>query len=243
MTEHHEDLNDEGDDRLSLKPLLRTLWSYRRVILVALIAFFVGAIALHFNRTAFAALGICAALLLLGWIWRSIPQHHRGFLGNIGLTARVKADLLTELGANDVNVDSSNGVVTLRGSVPYADFREAAEHLSRRRGAHQVINELKVVHSAPARPDPYLQGFPGVTTPEGAPEVATHLSLVEMVQEALAADERVKAHLLVVRVEDGIAYLTGRQENIQANDAATEVALHVPGILGVSNDIEVLPSY
>jgi osmotically-inducible protein OsmY len=42
-----------------------------------------------------------------------------------------------------------------------------------------------------------------------------------------------------VKVEDGIAYLTGRQDMVQAGDAATEVAAHVPGILGVSNDIEI----
>ncbi len=38
MTDHHENLNDEADDELSLKPLLQTLWSYRRVILIALVA-------------------------------------------------------------------------------------------------------------------------------------------------------------------------------------------------------------
>jgi hypothetical protein len=38
MTDHHENLNDEADDELSLQPLLQTLWSYRRVILIALVA-------------------------------------------------------------------------------------------------------------------------------------------------------------------------------------------------------------
>jgi hypothetical protein len=38
MTDHHENLNDEADDELSLQPLLQTLWSYRRVMLIALVA-------------------------------------------------------------------------------------------------------------------------------------------------------------------------------------------------------------
>ena len=182
-------------------------------------------------------------LVVLWLVWRSTPQRRGGFLGNAGLTARIKADLITELGANDVNVDSSKGVVTLRGSVPYSNFRVSADELARRQGAHQVINELIVAATAPeGRPSPYLQGFSGVTTPEGAPEVATHLSLEEMVWKALEEDPRVHAHVLIVNVADGIAYLTGRQETVQASDAATEVAVHVPGILGVSNDIEILTS-
>jgi len=55
-------------------------------------------------------------------------------------------------------------------------------------------------------------------------------------------DPRVNAHVVFVRVEDGVAYLTGRQETTDASEAATEVAAHVSGILGVSNDIEIMPS-
>ena len=212
------------------------------MIFLALAALFITVINLHFSPVALAAVGVLTLMILLGGVWSSKSSRRRGILDNIGLTARIKADLLTELGAKGVNVDSWKGVVTLRGSVPYADFREAAEHLARRGGAQQVINELTVVRSAPGRPDLYLRGFPGVTTPEGAPEVPTHLSLEEMVRKALEADIRVNAYVVIVRVEDGIAYLTGRQETLQASEAATEVAVHVPGILGVSNDLEIMPS-
>ena len=212
------------------------------VIFLALAAFLVIVIDLHFSPAAIAAVGIVVALLLLGLIWRSTPQRRRGFLGNVGLTVRIKADLMTELGANDVNVDSSKGVVTLHGTVPYTDFREAAGHLARQQGAHQVINELTVDASVPRLPDSPVAGIPGVTTSEGALEVARQPSLEERVREALEYDPRVRSQVLIVRVEDGIAYLTGRQETTQASDAATEVAAHVPGILGVSNDIEILPS-
>ena len=211
-------------------------------IFLALAALFVVVINLHFSPVVLAALGVLTALVIIWFVWRNTPQHHTGFLGDIELTVRIKADIMTELGASDVNVDSSKGVVTLRGTVPYADFREAAEHLARRQGTHQVINELTVVPLAPGRPDTYLQGFPGVTTSEGGPEIAKQPSLVEMVREAFIADPRVNAHVVIVHVENGIAYLTGRQETVQASEATTEIAVHVPGILGVSNDIEIMPS-
>jgi len=214
-------------------------------ISLAVAALFIIVITLRFSVSSIAALGVLAAPVLVWLIWRSTPQRRRGFsfLGNAGLTVRIKADLITELGASDVNVDSSNGVVTLRGTVPFADFREAAEHLARQRGARQVTNELKVVAPGHEQPAPYLPGFAGVTTSEGAPVVAAREPLEQSVREALEADPRVNAYVLVVRVDDGVAYLTGRQETVQASDAATAVAVHVPGILAVNNDLEILPSY
>jgi len=81
--------------------------------------------------------------------------------------------------------------------------------------------------------------MPGVTTPEGAPEVDTKPPLEQVVREAMEDDPRVNSYLLSVSVEEGIATLTGRQDTVQASDAATEVATGVPGILGVDNDIEI----
>jgi osmotically-inducible protein OsmY len=161
-------------------------------------------------------------------------------VGNAVLTAQIKADILAELGADDVNVDTSHGVVTLRGNIPYADFRNAGADIARRRGARQVVDELSVDASVPAMHDTYLEGFPGVTTPEGAPSVG--MPLEQVVREALEDDPRVNAYVLTVRVIDGIAYLEGRQETVQSSEAATEVAEHVSGILSVSNDIEIMPS-
>jgi osmotically-inducible protein OsmY len=211
-------------------------------IALALGVLFAITIALHFSLGAYVVLGLAACLILLWLIWKSIPKQRRGVLGNAQLTAAIKADLITELNADGVNVDSSGGVVTLRGMVPYADFRDAAEHLARRHGAHEVINELEIDPATPVKSDSYLQGFPGVTTPEGAPAVVTGSPLAEQIQAAFAADSRVNANVVIVQVEDGIAYLTGRQGTVQASEAAAEIALHISGILGVSNDIEIMPS-
>ena len=118
---------------------------------------------------------------------------------------------MADLGSYHVKVHSSQGVVTLRGQVAYADFREAAEQLARRIGARQVINELTVAPEALARPTPDPEAAGGVTASAGAPEVATRVPLEERVRTALEDDPRVDAYVLVVSVEDRIAYLTGRQ--------------------------------
>ena len=209
---------------------------------LALAVLFYVMVSLHFGPVVLGLVGVMAALTIVWFGWRSKLLQRGGLFANAGMCARIRADLMTELGANAIDVESSKGVVTLRGSVPYANFRASAEVLARRQGAHLVINELTVSSSPSRQPDPYLDGLHAVTTPEGAPEVATHLSLEERVRQALDNDPRVHVHVLIVHVADGIAYLTGRQETVQASDAATEVAIHVPGILGVSNDIEILTS-
>jgi osmotically-inducible protein OsmY len=193
---------------------------------------------LDLGPSSFAAAGAIGAGIVLGLFLRGKLKRRGGLLANIELTARIKADLITELDAHCVNVDSSNSVVTLRGRVPYDDFRKAAEEIARRQGATRVVDELKVDASAPGKSASFY-GLTGVTTPVGAPETATHAPLEETVRKALDADPRVNANLLFVKVEDGIAYMTGRQDIVQAGEAATEVAAHVPGILGVSNDIEI----
>lgn len=212
------------------------------LITVAFIGSIVVVIATHFNPVAMAALVVFVVAVITITIIRARDDRPRSAPNNLILTTRIKADLLSELSANNVHVESAQGVVTLRGTVPYADFRDAAEHIARRAGAVRVINELEVADTNPTPKDDYLQGFPGVTTPEGAPEVTPFVSLEENVRAALEADPRVNAHLIDIHVDLGMATLTGRQETIQASQAATEIAAHVPGILGVSNDIEVLPS-
>ena len=214
------------------------------MIFLVLAALFITTMAFHPSpgdlRSLLLFFGIAVVLIVLGLVWRNTPKRHRGFLGNAGLTAHIKADLMMELGTNHVNVDSSNGVTTLRGTVPYPDFREAAEQLAREGGAQTVIDELTVAPSAQAQPDPYFQGIPGITTSEGAPVVEKRVTLAQRVREALEDDPRINASVMTVSVDDRVAYLTGRQGTTDVSEAATEVAAHVPGIVAVSNDIEII---
>jgi len=209
-------------------------------ILVGLLVLLAAAVDMRSNGNALAFLGVLGVLIFMGFVLGRTPMRRRVVPGNAGLTFRIKSDLITELGAGDVNVDSSHGVVTLRGSVPFPDIREQAEQIARRGGAKRVVNSLTVVarHEA-AKPDSYFSGMPAVSTPEGAPEVATRVPLEQLVREALEADERVNAYLVIISVVNGSAYLSGRQDTTEACAAATEITLRVPGIFGVSNEIEI----
>ncbi len=91
-------------------------------------------------------------------------------LDNAALTFKIKSDLIFKLNLGNVNVDSEEGVVTLRGTVAYDNLRQQAEEIALQHGARRVINELTVLHpgeSAVTIPE----DFPRVTTPEGAPPV------------------------------------------------------------------------
>ncbi len=67
--------------------------------------------------------------------------------GNATLTASVKTALLAapDLKSLGINVDSNNGVVTLKGEVKTAKEKEQAERVSAGvNGVRSVVNELKV---------------------------------------------------------------------------------------------------
>lgn len=226
------------------------------IVAVVIFAMIVVLINAHFSATACSVVGVVAVVLIMCLMLMSTPRPAKQRMQDAERQMRIEADLTSRLGNSKINVHSLKGVVTLRGTVPYANFRGAAEQLAWRGGARRVINQVTVDSAALGLPISVASGFPGVTTPEGAPRInadsesvlaSTNISIEivqeQSVREALEASERVHANLIYVRVENAIAYLTGRQESVQESDAATEVAAQVEGILGVSNDIEVMPSY
>ena len=66
---------------------------------------------------------------------------------NAGLTGRVKTALANDVGLKTlvINVDSDDGMVTLRGSVDSADTKSRAEQIAKKvDGVKSVKNELRV---------------------------------------------------------------------------------------------------
>lgn len=66
---------------------------------------------------------------------------------NAGLTGKVKSALANDVGLKTlaINVDSNDGVVTLKGSVDSADTRSRAEQVAKKvDGVKSVKNELKL---------------------------------------------------------------------------------------------------
>ena len=64
------------------------------------------------------------------------------------LTTKVKSALAADVGlktVTNINVDSTDGVVTLKGKVDSADMKKRAEHVAKKvSGVKSVKNQLKV---------------------------------------------------------------------------------------------------
>jgi osmotically-inducible protein OsmY len=183
-----------------------------------------------------------------------------GFLANTAFAAKIKATLLLDerLDATRINADADGDKVTLTGEVPSEVQRVLAGDIARLNGAHEVVNHLTVAEGGDADllPEPGVAVPPdgtdyvadmargalgGVTTPAGAPP-SQRAELEHAVCEALRKDPRVNEHLITINVASGVATLTGRANDIGAAQAATEVALAVPGIVAVENDLEIAPA-
>jgi hyperosmotically inducible periplasmic protein len=168
-----------------------------------------------------------------------------GVLEDAILTGKVKAALLLDerIGATGINVNTTDGEVTLEGVVDSEIQRSLAEDMAVLHGAHSVRNVLEVTKE-PITPQfgPTAEGELGrVTTPPGAPPSA-RAPLEAEVRRALAADRRVNEHLLDVKVQNNTVFLAGRQGDVDAHNAAVEVAAHVPGVVAVEDDIEIMPA-
>ena len=167
-----------------------------------------------------------------------------GVLDDAVTTGKVKAALLLDerIGALGINVNTAEGVVSLEGVVDSEVQRRLAEDIASLAGAHDVQNLLEVtgeplVAHAAAEYVPPGQ----VTTSPGAPP-SERADVEEVVRRALAADQRVNEHLLDVHVEQNTVFLSGRQGDVDAHNAAVEIAAHVPGVVAVEDDIEIMPA-
>ena len=168
-----------------------------------------------------------------------------GMLDDAVLTGKVKAALLTDefIDGAGINVNTVDRVVTLEGTVASLVQRKLAAEVATLHGAHEVRNLLEVHgEPVPEPTSPMATGARGrVTTSPGAP-LSERADLEEAVHHALAADRRVNEHLLQVQVENNSVFLSGRQGDVAARDAAIESAAHVPGVVGVVDDIEIMPA-
>lgn len=142
------------------------------------------------------------------------------------LTTKAKIALLTSEGleALDVDVDSTNGVVTLHGVVANAEQRARAESVvARISGVEKVRNFLQIVaRGAEARVD-----------------VADE-QIEERVETALEADRQLaRSDIEVGSVAKGIVVLRGKASSIGDELEALRVASRIPGVRRVESRIEV----
>ena len=156
----------------------------------------------------------------------AMPQAHSDGMGaavaDTAITVKVKAKLMAEdsLKTSDINVTTTNGVVTLEGSASSAKAKSTAEVATKSvEGVKSVDNALK--------------------TPGGSKAVAKTKRVVSdswittKVKSELLADSVSKGFHVSVKTLHGVVVLSGALANQDAIDHAKDIAAKVKGVKSV----------
>jgi hyperosmotically inducible periplasmic protein len=155
--------------------------------------------------------------------------------------ARLKSDLETSgrvrtvfarssrLANYDIDVESSNGLVTLGGAVPREADRELAEGVARDvEGVSRIENKITV--DADARPSEDLV--------REAARVAD-LEIRATIRERIAFEDALKGTKVLVGVKDHRVRLSGTVESEEQKALVERLARGVAGVAGVENEVVV----
>jgi hyperosmotically inducible protein len=152
---------------------------------------------------------------------RSATDSAKTGMSDSWLTAKTKIALYADerVSGTQVNVDTKNGMVTLRGKVDSAEAKAAAESVAKGiDGVKSVKNELEVV------------------MPSARKAVnANDKEIARAVETRLAQDPQLKK--VEVRADAGVVTLTGEAPSVTASARASELARQVPGVRSVRNDL------
>ncbi|MBN2295640.1 MAG: BON domain-containing protein [Pirellulales bacterium] len=149
--------------------------------------------------------------------------------------ADIKADIEYRL-KSDASIDSGrfvvkvkNGKVTLSGSAGSAAEKSEVETETRMvPGVTSVVNKIDIKWWMDSSPSDWDKGW-------------TDADMQKSIKSDLLANPRVNQFKVIVKVDDGVATLTGKVDNLQAKRAAEEEALEVLGVWRVKNYLHVRP--
>jgi osmotically-inducible protein OsmY len=157
-----------------------------------------------------------ACLVVMASTGRAVAQE----LTDTEITNAVEDELLFDksVDLNDIDVKTTQGVVTLSGVVSNILAKERAAKLTRTiKGVRSVVNRIKVSPS-PLRSD---------------------TAILHDVQTALLRDPATKAYAVYVAVRDNEVTLTGNVGSWQQKRLAEKVVKGVRGVKEVENNIDV----
>jgi len=169
-------------------------------------------------------------------------------LNDAGVTASIEAKYFLDstIKARRVEVETRQGVVTLRGDVASDDERAQALILARTTEGVQRVEDALTVNIALAQPTAELPSGRAVATstvtpaaPAPTPEQSHDGSLAGQVQSKLDADQQVKAAAIEVIAKDGVVLLEGSVPTTAVKQKALSVARATPGVLQVVDRLTV----
>jgi hyperosmotically inducible periplasmic protein len=168
-------------------------------------------------------LALAAALILASSSWAS--QASAAHEPDAWITTKVKMALLVaeDVSATAVRVDTTNGKVTLYGTVSSADEKARAERAAQAvKGVKEVRDLLQVVDK-----------------PRQESAAIADDALSAAVEKRLAADPALRDSKIKVKsVNRGVVLLGGKAQTLSAHLDALEVARATPGVKRVASEIE-----
>ena len=175
-------------------------------------------------------LTLCTALVVGGTFLTGVadargPADEQGPLSDSWLTAKSKIALFSDarVKGRQIDVETTQGVVMLRGKVDSNAAKQAAEDIAKGLdGVKSVKNELQIV--APSK---------RAAVEEKDESITAH------VKEHLAKDPHLKKTDIAVQTNAGVVSLTGEVRDIMTSAHASWTAWRVPGVKSVKNDLTV----
>ena len=151
-------------------------------------------------------------------------------LSDAAITAKVKAKYLDDkrLKNSDISVTTANGVVSLTGTAPTSDAKDAAEEVAKTvDGVLNVSNDIQT---------PSVTGKIEKKTKKAAKKTERVVSdswITTKVKSALLADNVTKGFKISVKTVNHVVALTGTVDSQASIDHANELAKQVEGVTEV----------
>ena len=163
-----------------------------------------------------------------------------------GITTNVKSKMAADdtVKAYQVNVDTSNGVVTLTGDVDSALARERAVQIARNTdGVRDVVDNITVTESAPTGGlydrDDADRGTGNIGDNDADRNITGDAGITSAVKAKLLADSMVSGLRIDVDTEDGVVTLTGMVKSKAEADRAVMLARSTENVTRVVNNLKV----
>lgn len=166
--------------------------------------------------TAAAALVLIAAC--------ASNRTNREELSDRAITSKITGKLVADPEVNPfkIDVDTFDGVVTLRGEVRDASIKAEAEHLATTTaGVRSVVNRIEVLEN-PSGEQPIADAW--ITT---------------QVKAKLVVDPELNPFNIDVDTEDGVVTLSGRVATRAASAEAEKLSRSTRGVVAVRNELQV----
>lgn len=171
---------------------------------------------------------LCAALVVGATLFAAPATaadmaKEKALINDSWLTAKTKIALAADarVKGRQIDVETTKGVVMLRGKVDSDAAKHAAEDIAKKLdGVKSVKNDLEVV--APSKREAVEDKDEAITA---------------RVQKQIAKDSHLKKADIAVQTNAGVVSLTGEVPDIMTSANASWTAWFVPGVKSVKNDL------